>query len=180
MIKSVYHKDIYKFLRICFYIMQLLVLFSLQQVPDFLPEIYGGRPTLILPLLLTVSLQEGNYFALIWGLVCGLLMDMNPSRFVGIQIFVMGVVGYLLGRLKDRGYKVNLKTFLVLSVFIEPIMILMRFCLNYNLPKMHYIDAIVNRHIIPCILYTVLVSPFVYLFNRSVLFSMAQKGGDEN
>lgn len=175
--KSVRYNNIYEFFRACIYTIELFVLFSLQQIPGFLPEIHGGHPILIFPLTLSISILEGNYFSLIWGLISGLILDLSFSRFVGIQVIIMGAVGYFLGKLKNKLFEVNFFTFIILSSLIEPILIFVRFYINYIIKRIDYVDIAVYGHIVPCILYTLLVSPIIYLFNRPISFFLKKKGG---
>lgn len=175
--KSIYSNDRYKFSMICIYISELFILFSLQQVPGFLPEIYGGRPILILPLMFVVSLAEGNYLSMIWGLITGLILDLSLSRFIGIQVIILGIAGYFLGRLRNKLLEINFCTFLIITLFMEPILIFARFYLIYMTRGLSDIDIAIYNHVIPCIVYTLVLSPIIYLFNRSISFFVRKKGG---
>lgn len=169
--------DVYTVIRICIYIIQFVVLFAIQQIPGFIPEIYGGRPNLILPLLFSVSLFEGNYLSLIWGLISGAILDFSLSKYMGIQLFIMGVLGYILGKIKEKLFAINIYTFIVCCAVTEPLIIFMNFYLNYNASQSEYMNLMLNYHIIPGIIYTFFISPIVYLFNRPIFYLIKKKEG---
>lgn len=174
--------EIYKAIRIFIYIIQLFILVSIEQVPGLIPEIYGGRPLLILPLFLSVVLLEGNYTGFVFGLISGITMELSFGKYVGLQLFIMGLMGYILGKVREKLFEINIFTFIFFCILIEPLFIIMRFYLNYGtlwLAQSHLSLMLIN-HVIPGILYTVLVSPVIYLFNRPVFYFIREKEVDEH
>ena len=175
--KSNFVLDKYSFFRACIYISELFVLFSIEQIPGFVPEFFGGRPILVLPLMISVCLAEGNYFSLIWGFLTGLILDLSFGGIIGIISVIMGILGYILGQLKDKLFEIKIFTFMFLCFIIEPLLIFLRFYINYVIKGIEYVDIIIYNHILPIALYTFLISPIIYLFNKPIAFFVRKKGG---
>ncbi len=172
----------HKTIRIFIYIIQLFILASIQQVPGFIPEIYGGRPLLILPLILTVALLEGNYVGFIFSLVSGIIMDLSLGNHIGVQLFVIGIIGYILGKVKEKLFKDSVFTFIFFCILIEPFFIIMRFYLNQGIfvVNQEHIKLMFINHIIPGVLYTICISPVIYLFNRPIFYFIREKEAEQN
>ena len=58
--------DFNRLIRYLAYTLELLVLFMLQETPGLLPTIFGSRPLLVLPAVLTIALFEKELPAMIF------------------------------------------------------------------------------------------------------------------
>lgn len=170
-------KNVYKTLRVCIYVIEFLLLFSVCQVPGFILEIKGGRPILTIPLFLAVSLFEGNYLSLCFGLFSGAIMDLSFGKYLGFNLAVMGLLGYILGKIAEKTFEINFLTFVFCCIIIEPLVMLANFYLNYWGYNFCGMQTAVNNHLLPNIIYTLLVSPIVYFFNRPIRYFIGKKGG---
>lgn len=157
---------------------ELFVLFSIQQIPGFTPELFGGRPFLIIPLFISISMFEGSYLGIAWGFLTGLLLDLSFNGGIKVQIMAMGIIGYLLGKVKNRFPNVTMIKFLVLSLFCQPFLIWFGFYTRYVIKGLEYANIAFYRHVVPSIIYTLILSPLIYLFNRPIWFFVSQKEGD--
>ena len=170
--------DIYKFFRICIYTAEILILFSIEQNIGFTPEVYGGRPVLILPLFIVISVFEGSYLGIAWGFLSGLLLDLSFCRNIKTQILIMGIAGYLIGKagnkirnnIKDKIKHINFICFIVMSLIFIPLLIGLRFYMNYMIKGIEYADTAFYNHVIPSIIYTLALSPLIYFLNRPIWF----------
>ena len=58
----------FRIFRYIIYSTELLVLFVIQGIPNFIPELFGGKPSLVIPVVLTISMFEPKLTALWFGL----------------------------------------------------------------------------------------------------------------
>lgn len=170
--------DTHKILRICVYVVEFFVLLAMQQTPGLVPEIFGGRPTLIIALFFAVSLLEGNYLSLFFGAITGLVLDISMSSYIGLQVVIMGILGFLIGKIRRKIFRVNIWIFMALCLLFEPILIFFRFYMSYVIKGLENADIAFYNHILPGIIYTVILSPIIYLFNRPVWFFVRKRDGD--
>lgn len=169
--------NLYDLLRLFIYIIEFFVLYSMQQTPGLIPELFGGRPVIIIPLFFSISLLEGNYLSVAWGLISGLVLDVSLGGYIGVQIVIMGILGYLIGKIRENVFEVNIFTFFAVSFIATPLIVILRFYINYIVPKFGYSDIAFYKHIVPCIIYTFAISPIVYLFNKPISFFVRKKEG---
>ena len=73
----------FRIFRYIIYSTELLVLFVIQGIPNFIPELFGGKPSLIIPVVLTISMFEPKLTALWFGLAGGLLTDISNGGVIG-------------------------------------------------------------------------------------------------
>lgn len=169
--------NLYDLLRLFIYIIEFFVLYSIQQIPGFIPELFGGKPVILIPLFFTISILEGNYFSVAWGLISGLVLDISLGSYIGVQIVTMGILGYVIGKIKERFFEANIFTFLVINLLFTPLIIILRFYISYILRGFNCVDIAFYKHIIPCIIYTFAISSIVYLFNKPIWFFIRKKEG---
>lgn len=65
------------FFRYLAYAIEVVVLYVLQDTPNLLPQIFGGKPLLLVVLALSIAARENQIPALIFGAVCGVLTDIG-------------------------------------------------------------------------------------------------------
>ena len=167
----------YKILRVCIYMVELFLLFSACQVPGLIMEIKGGRPIMIIPFFLAVSLFEGNYLSICFVFFCGAVADLSFGKYPGFNLAIMGILGYLLGKVTEKTFEINFLTFIFCCIIAEPLLIFANFYLNYWDYTFYSIETAVSNHLFSNIIYTLLVSPFIYLFNRPIWYFINEKGG---
>ena len=68
-----------KVIRYLAYTLELLVLFMLQETPGLLPPLFGARPVLLFPAVITIAMFETEIPALAFGVVGGLFCDFGLS-----------------------------------------------------------------------------------------------------
>ena len=78
--------DFNRLIRYLAYTLELLVLFMLQETPGLLPTIFGSRPLLVLPAVLTIALFEKELPAMIEAVIIGIIRK-NAGRMVLNIIF---------------------------------------------------------------------------------------------
>ena len=96
---------------------ELLVLFMLQETPGLLPTIFGSRPLLVLPAVLTIALFEKELPAMIFGIVGGLLLDFGLSGVMGFHALILAVLCFLVSLLAQVYLQVNIVTAVFMGIW---------------------------------------------------------------
>lgn len=68
------------------YSLEILLLYIVQYTPNYIPEIFGGKPLLLMAAALTIAGREKHIPSLVFGAVCGALMDLSGG---GIGFFAV-------------------------------------------------------------------------------------------
>ena len=108
-------------------------------------SIKDTTPGLLVIFVIFFGLFYGMRIGLEVGLVAGLLKDILGTGIFGINIFIIGTLGFICGALSDKVYKENFLTQFMFS-----------FVAAFFISKLYLAHAI----------YTALVAPFVILFLR--------------
>ena len=157
----------YKF-KSCIYLFEILLLFALQSSSLFSLEIFGARPLMILPAYISASMFLSNKETLIFSVIAGLFLDMQTSSLIGMHILIMLGLGYIINLLLENTLNISMISAIIISFFATIIIVFVRFLLFYVL--MDYGDnlyALLN-HYLPSLVYTIIITPIVYLFNRGI------------
>ncbi len=89
-------------------LLPILSLFLQSTFFSFL-SIKGAMPNLVLIFVVFYALLNGNrQKAMVYGFLCGLLVDLYVGRFIGINALALGLTSFLIGSLEGRVFKENL------------------------------------------------------------------------
>lgn len=86
----------YTFFRYAAYSLELLLLFILQTTPRLLPEIFGGKPLLMIPAVVTIALMEEQIPSLFFGLAGGALLDLGYSDNLGYYTIMLTIICFVI------------------------------------------------------------------------------------
>ena len=165
----------YRYIRWFAYVIEILVFFAIQQTPGLIPEIFGERPILLIPILVSIALFEDEMTGLWFGVFIGLLMDFGISNVLGFSCIFMTIFGYLLGLISVNFIKVNILTYMISIIIISAVLYLSYFVFGY-LPHMYGGNSyILLNNYLPRFGYTVLISPIFYFFNKTIAIQLQPK-----
>ena len=71
---------------------EILILFILQSTPNLIPEVFGGRPLLLIPAAITIAYFEPEIPAMFFGIACGVLLDLGGGDNIGYYTIMLGVI----------------------------------------------------------------------------------------
>jgi rod shape-determining protein MreD len=76
------------------YSLLVILLYVLQATPDLMPELFGSKPLLLLPLALAISSVEKEVPSLVFGAVCGGLTDLATGSGIGYFAIILTLICY--------------------------------------------------------------------------------------
>lgn len=162
----------FKILRYILYGIELLVLFILQGTPNLVPGLFGGRPNLLLPAVLTIAMFEPRNPALIFGAVGGLLTDISGGV-TGFFAIVLTLLCYFTSHLTNEIIRTSFLTAVLITLIAIPSVFGLHFLFFYVFQGYGETGYFFMNHYIPRIIYTVAIMPILYFINRSLALRIA-------
>ena len=145
----------------------LLLLYVLQTTPGFL-TFWGVKPLLVLPLVVSIAMMEGELVGGLFGLAAGILCDTSGITIFGINslLYMAACVG--IGLLVIYYMQPSRLNSLIFTGVVLTIRELFEFFFYYVMWDYENISIILLRHMLPMVLLTLLVTPLMYWFVRKV------------
>ena len=165
----------YKSIRLIIYVSEIIIAFVVQQTPGFIPEIFGGRPMLLIPLIVSVVMFQNETTSIFLGLLVGLMMDFGAGSIIGLYAIIMTLISYAISFFSGRLIKINIFSSLIfsfLSITIIYMINILLTCILYGFDNFVYMFI---NHYLSRMLYTFALSPLFYFINKSVEFSIRPK-----
>lgn len=161
------------FLRFFAYSLEIIILYVISGTPFLVPEIFGSKPCLLLPVALTIAVFESETVAMSFGFVCGLLTDIGFSGKIGFYTVVLTLLCFIIGYCARNFFVTNLLNASIIGVASITLLILIHFLLNVSSLDIPNIGEHFVRHYISRIVYT--SAFFVPLYFLGRLFCSTMK-----
>lgn len=75
------------------YVIEIVVLYVLQDTPNLLPQLWGSKPLLLVVLAISIAAREKQIPSLVFGAVCGVMTDIGGGC-IGYFGIVLTLVCY--------------------------------------------------------------------------------------
>ena len=160
-------RDLNKLIRYLAYVLELLVLFMLQETPGLLPSIFGARPVLLFPAVVAIAMLEPEVPALLFGVVGGLFCDFGLSGMLGFNALVLGVLCFFISLVIRTYLQNNMATAILTGVWSIGLVVLAQWFFLYFF-QYSYPAYALTHHYLPKYFYTLLFLPLLYLLNRGL------------
>lgn len=146
------------------YSLEIILLSVLQSTPNFLPEFFGSKPLLLVPLALVIASKEDKIPALIFGAVCGLITDLATGGIIGFFAISLTLICYFESHIFSTYFTSNILTALIVSVIVIPLLICLYFLIFKVMVGVPDSSILFVNHYISRIIYTfVMVLPLYFL-----------------
>lgn len=165
-------KSFHRVVRILAYTLELLVLFTVQETPGLTPSIFGARPVLLVPAVLTIAMFEKEVTAMVFGVVGGLFCDFGLSGVLGFHGLILGVLCFAVSLMVQVYLQINLVTALLTTLWTVGLTVLLQWVfLHYFV----YSDAqyALTHFYLPKYFYTMIFVPLLYFLNRGLSQTIA-------
>ena len=160
-------RDLNKLIRYLAYVLELLVLFMLQETPGLLPSIFGARPVLLFPAVVAIAMLEPEVPALLFSVVGGLFCDFGLSGMLGFHALVLGVLCFFISLVIRTYLQNNMATAILTGVWSIGLVVLAQWFFLYFF-QYSYPAYALTHHYLPKYFYTLLFLPLLYLLNRGL------------
>lgn len=134
-------------------------------------EIMGLVPNLLVVAVICYSLLKDTRPGLVFGIVCGLLLDFIGGRLVGVNTLLCLYIAYLCGLTSDRLFNNNVFVAVLFVVVMSLLYELVFYILNYTLwGNTDFVYALFAK-IIPASVYnglmTFIIYPIIYRLSEN-------------
>lgn len=156
----------YTVFRYLAYSIELVLLFVLQTTPRLLPEIFGSKPLLLIPAVITIAMFESEIPAMFFGLAGGLMLDLGYSDNIGYFTIVLTISCFFIGLIFRDYLVVGFLNATVFNAIFCAGIILLYFLFFYIFAGKGDVLFYFTRHYISRIIYTFICSFILYLLNK--------------
>lgn len=150
------------------YTLEIIVLYVLGATPKLLPEIFGAKPTLLVCAAVTIAVFEREIPAMIFGLFCGLLLDVGYAGTVGVFTVTLTAVCFLIGFLANNVIMATFPNFLICSALVTAVAFMLYFLFSYVWAGVPDAANYFKNHMISRMVQTFVFSIPFYFLNRFV------------
>lgn len=156
------------FLKYLSYIIEIILVYILFSVPNLIPEIYGGKPSLLIVIALSIAVFEREIPSMIFGLGCGVLIDFGYSNAAGTFTVLLTVVCFFLGYAANNIAVFNLFSTLFTSALVVAGLFSLHFLFTYVMKDYGGAESYFIHHYISRMVQTFLFTPVFYYLNRFI------------
>ena len=76
----------YTFLKFFAYVIEIIIFYILEGVPNLFPEVLQGKPLFLLPIALSIGFFEKEISAMVYGIVCGKWFTVTCQNFSSCSV----------------------------------------------------------------------------------------------
>ena len=142
------------FFRYFSYSLLVILLYILQATPNLMPELFGSKPLLLLPLALAIASVEKEIPSLVFGAVCGGLTDIAAGGGIGYFAIILTLICYFESHVFDTYFVPNIISATVYSAGATVLSILVYFLIFKVLAGVPDWQILFVNHYISRIVYT--------------------------
>lgn len=148
---------------------------SIAQSAVGLFEIFGQRPVLLLPFSIGCSMFLGQKDAAIFGGICGCFWDCFSGRLFGYSSLILIAVCVFSSLTCSYFAHASAINSMLLALISMAIYNFVDFVFRYMVWDFENSWSIWTYHIIPTIIYTVLVTPFIYFLCKLIMHKLKKQ-----
>ncbi|BED92715.1 MAG: rod shape-determining protein MreD [Candidatus Paraimprobicoccus trichonymphae] len=150
------------------YILELIIFYFIQEIPNLSFDIYNNKPIFLIPVFMSIVIFEKNYSIMIFGIITGFLLDLGSTNSIGFHTFIFCIIGYLFKFILDFYIKRNFFVTMTLGFFITILVLALRFLFFYVFKFYDNVLYTITYHILLCGLYTISLIPIFYYINKKI------------
>ena len=153
----------YKIARIQIYLILIAALFLQGGILNYI-KIFGAKPDLLLMLVIFFGLFLGPAAGLESGLVAGLLKDIFALDFLWINVFILGMTGFIVGAINTQFFKESKRADFILVFLFTIFSMVLHYAIVLVLSNSMALEfpEFFMRSVIPTSIYTGLFSVPIY------------------
>ncbi len=152
--------------RICLALI-LLLISVLQSTDGFFPQIFGVRALLLIPCVVCIAMYERDVWGMIFGLFAGALWDVFAAGASYNALFLLAV-GFGCGTLINTIMRNNIVTATLLTFIASLFYNIIYWLFHFVFQDLDSAAFMLLRQYLPCVLYTVILTPIIFLVVRAI------------
>jgi len=161
----------------CFFLVVLLA--GILQISDVLPTFFGIKFLPLLPLTVVLGMFERETYGLYYGLLAGIMWDMNLGAGDGFNAFFFAFVGFFCGLLMTYLMMNNLITANILCVISTLLYFLLNWLFFVAVRGLDGGTSILIYQSLPTAALNIVTLPLYYYGVRAIMKNFKLKENDE-
>lgn len=150
------------------YVAEIILGLLWQVTPYGLPEVFGGKAVILVPLAVSFAMVEKEIPAMLLAVACGWLTDSTYSGAIGFYVILLVLVCFGVSVSCQHYIRRNWLTVLLLGLVTIPPIFVLHFLFYYILPGYEEGGYLFVRHYLARIVYTLTFLPLCYSVNRMI------------
>lgn len=147
------------------YALEVVVLYVLQDTPNLLPQIFGGKPLLLVVLAISIAARENQIPSTVFGAVCGVLTDISGGG-IGYFGIMLTLVCYFEAELFKKYIVVSFGMVLLYAVAASAVLVGLYFVIFRMLAGVEGAGELFVSHYLSRMVYTAVCVVPLYFLNR--------------
>ena len=156
------------FYRYLFYSIEIILLFVFGTTPDLIPEFFGSKACLLLPVAITIAVFEHELPSMFFGLVCGLLTDLGYSNSIGTFTIGLTIICFILGFCANNFITFNFFNAMLAATIVISVLISIHFLFYFVFAGYDNLGEYFVNHYISRIIQTILCAVPLFFINLFV------------
>ncbi len=165
----------YKLFRYFAYVIEIVIVFIVQETPGLIPSVFGARPVLLIPVALSIAMFETETAGMGFGLFCGLLIDFGFGSTLGFHGLFLAVMCYIIGLMIVNLLRTNVVTAIFVAAAALAVIFLLQWLFFFVFKGYSDSSYVLLTHYIPKYGYTLVLTPILYYFNRAFALLLKPK-----
>lgn len=145
------------------YFLLILLIYIIQTTFLSSISIVGVKPNLMLITVVAIGFLKGEYDALFCGCAAGILCDSFSAAYIGGNLFLYGIIGFLVGVICKEYYKENVITPMIVTAVATLAFGFGNYVINVLLRGFTNVGYYLFIRIIPEIVYNSIFMIVVYI-----------------
>ena len=166
---------LYKYVRFLAYTIEILVFFVIERIPNLIPSVNHVKPMILVPVAIMIALFEGKKVGIAFGFVIGLFLYAGATGKIGFYSAALTCVGFLVGITAQKIIKFNLITSVAIAIAFTAGFYFAHFVFEFLFRGYSDVIYALFNHYLIGMLYTVMLSPFIYFFNKAFAVNIKAK-----
>lgn len=159
--------NVQNFVRWVFYILLIFLAFLFATSGNFL------KPTLLIPIVLSICSVSRIITSACVGIFCGFLMDMTSGTLMGYHAILLFLIGMAVSVLYDKLIQQRFFNFLIFTIISAGIITGVDFLFKYGIWGYDHVSYLYIHHSLPCLLLTsissIIIYPIFYFIHKHFL-----------
>lgn len=146
------------------YALEIVILYVLQDTPNLIPQLFGGKPLLLVVLAISIAARENQIPSTVFGAVCGVLTDISGGG-IGYFGIMLTLVCYFEAELFKKYIVVSFRMVLLYAVAASAVLVGLYFVIFRMLAGVEGAGELFVSHYLSRMVYTLVCIVPLYVLN---------------
>lgn len=157
--------------RVILYIIEITSFFAIHDTEFIVIALYEAKPLVTIPIAIFIAIYEKTKFSIIIGAICGLLVDISINAKFGLGSLILCIICFITAKIFNNIFDKQTGHFFIYMI-INAITILVISYITFAFSPYVFSVQYFSTLYVPNALYTILVSPVLYVLNTKICFKV--------